>query len=211
MTATTTGTGTATRTTDGTRGAASVTRFDPPLAAPDLILLRPDGSAQRLSDLWSTDGFTALVLLRHAGCMFCKAQARDLTQQRAALEQAGLQVVLILPETPARVTAFRAEQQVPFTLLADPDAALYRALDVGDGSLGQMVNVHTLLGGAKELLRGNRPTLRRPSHATLLPGAVLVDASGQMHWLQRAEHAADHSSSADLIAAASSMRSTVSG
>ena len=183
-------------------------RFDPPQAAPDLTLLTPSDTPQRLSDLWSAhrDGLTALVMLRHAGCPFCKAQARELREQRTALVKAGIQVVFILPEAPRRVAEFRDEQQVPFTILADPKRELYSALEVEDGSIGQMLNLHTLVDGAKAALHGNLPSLRRPSHAAQLPGTALVDASGQLHWLQRAEHAADHVSSADLIAAAASIR-----
>lgn len=189
-----------------TTPGATVTHLHPPVPAPAVTLQTPEGQPQPLADLWQQHtGITALIMLRHAGCPFCKAQVRELRDQRAALERAGIQVICILPEEPATVAQFRTEQQVPFTILADPQRETYGALGAKEGSAKEMLNLNTLVEGAKAALHGNLPTLRRPNHATQLPGAALISNDGQMHWIQRAAHAADHASSADLIAAAASV------
>jgi len=82
-----------------------------------------------------------LVFLRHAGCTFCREALADLAQQRAALEKAGTQLVLVHLGDDASFGAFAAGYglgDVP--RVSDPERALYRALGLRRASLAEMLD-----------------------------------------------------------------------
>lgn len=171
-----------------------------PSAAPDIEVFDVDGKPVRLADYWQ-DRLTALVFMRHAGCIFCREQVKDLRDRAEALDRAGLSVVVITPDRPSRARKFADDYNVPFPVLTDPQRNAYRAYGLMDGSFGQLVNPRIVARGAKATMNGiflSRPT----SSPRQLPGTAIVGPDGQLRHLHHARDAADHLTSDQLIALA---------
>lgn len=119
--------------------------------APDFILPDQDGREVRLAQLL-VDG--PLVLYFYPadftpGCTKEACTIRDLHDEIAA---AGMRVVGIAPQDAASHARFRAEHDLPFTLLADSDKTVIKAWGV-DGPLGIGVRRATFLIGADGIIR----------------------------------------------------------
>lgn len=168
-----------------------------PSNAPDVELFNTDGKPVRLSDYWQGEQ-TALVFMRHVGCIFCREQVQDLRDNAAALAAAGISVVIITPDRPSRARKFVEEYRVPFPVLTDPGRDAYRAYGLMEGSIGQLINRHIIADGVRATLNGTFP--RRPTGAPRqLPGTAIVAAGGRLLHLHHARDAADHLTSRDLI------------
>jgi peroxiredoxin len=168
-----------------------------PSIAPDVEIFDAQGNPARLSDSWQS-GPTALVFMRHVGCIFCREQVQELRDNADALAEAGLSVVVITPDRPSRASKFAEECRVPFPLLTDPERKAYRAYGLMDGSASQLINPHIIARGAKAALHGTLPQ-RPTSHPRQLPGTAIVDRTGRLCYLHHARDAADHLTSGQLI------------
>lgn len=171
-----------------------------PTDAPDIEVFDLDGQRVLLSNHWQ-GGLTALVFIRHAGCIFCREQVQELRDNAEALERAGLSVVVLTPDRPSRARKFVEDYKVPFPTLTDPERNAYRAYGLMDGTLGQLINPNIVARGVGATLKGNilgRPT----SSPRQLPGTAIVDGTGRLLHLHHARDAADHLTSGQLIALA---------
>jgi len=178
-----------------------------PSDAPDIEVFDTNGNPIRLSTFWQ-GGLTALVFMRHAGCIFCREQVKELRDNANALERAGLSVVVITPDRPSRARKFVEDYRVPFPTLTDPERNAYRAYGLIDGSFGQLVNPRIMLRGAEATLKGN--LLSRPtSSPRQLPGTAIVDVTGRLRHLHHARDSADHLTSGQLIALAREVEVTM--
>jgi peroxiredoxin len=73
----------------------------------------------------------------------------------------------------------RAQLDLPFPVLADPDRQIYRSFGIGRGSLRQIWGPGTLKLYAKLLRRGRK--LRRPTQDTRqLGGDFVIDRQGHL-------------------------------
>jgi peroxiredoxin Q/BCP len=94
-------------------------------AAPAFTLLDADGATVSLSDF---AGQRVIVYFYPAALTpGCTTQAVDFTAAMADLTAAGLHVLGISPDAPARLAQFRDQQSVAFPLLSDPDRATLSA------------------------------------------------------------------------------------
>ena len=66
----------------------------------------------------------------------CTKQACDFRDSESALAAAGLTVLGISPDTPARLARFREKESLNFPLLSDPDHAVLEAY----GAYGEKMN-----------------------------------------------------------------------
>lgn len=171
-----------------------------PTSAPDIEVFDIDGQPVRLSTYWQR-GLTALVFMRHAGCIFCREQVQELRDNAEALERAGLSVIVVTPDRPSRARKFVDDYRVPFPTLTDPERNAYRAYGLMDGTIGQLINPNIVARGFGATVKGNmlgRPT----SSPRQLPGTAIVDGEGRLLHLHHARDAADHLTSGQLIALA---------
>jgi peroxiredoxin len=98
-----------------------------------------------------------VVLLRHAGCTFCKQTLADLASRQQRIEQAGMNLVVVgmsptsqgLQEVGARAGVTTA------SWVADPDRRLYRALELARGSFLQLLGPRVWLAGLKAFMQGH--------------------------------------------------------
>ncbi|MGZ4533093.1 MAG: thioredoxin-dependent thiol peroxidase [Mycobacteriaceae bacterium] len=101
------------------------TKLEPGDAAPDFTLPDADGNPVTLADY---RGRSVIVYFYPAASTpGCTKQACDFTENLSQLSGAGLDVVGISPDTPAKLAKFRAAQNLGFPLLSDADRSVMQA------------------------------------------------------------------------------------
>lgn len=98
--------------------------------APDLVLPDHTGTFRSLSEFWA-NGPALVMFWRHFGCGCGADRAKRLLDEHAALDQAGLNPVIIGQGEPLRAAAYRELHGLPFPVLCDPDHEAYRAWGIG--------------------------------------------------------------------------------
>ena len=80
-----------------------------------------------------------VVFLRHSGCTFCREALQDLRAQRDAIEATGTTIVLVhMGDNDASQSFFESYDLGEIHRIGDPQCRLYRAYELGRGSLGQL-------------------------------------------------------------------------
>ena len=93
--------------------------------APDFSLPDADGTQVSLSAL---RGQRVIVYFYPAAMTpGCTKEACDFRDNLGVLADAGLTVLGISPDTPAKLAKFRDKEELNFPLLADPDLAVHKA------------------------------------------------------------------------------------
>ena len=93
--------------------------------APDFSLPDADGTQVSLSAL---RGQRVIVYFYPAAMTpGCTKEACDFRDNLGVLADAGLTVLGISPDTPAKLAKFRDKERLNFPLLADPDLAVHKA------------------------------------------------------------------------------------
>jgi hypothetical protein len=113
-----------------------------------------------------------LVLLRHAGCTFCRETLAQLSIERASIEARGVRLVLVYQEGSPEF--FGRYGLADVDRVADPDRALYRALELKRGRLGQLFGWREWTRGFKAgVLEGHGIGLLE-GDGFQMPGAFLL-------------------------------------
>jgi peroxiredoxin Q/BCP len=113
-----------------------------------------------LSALPAETEFVVLCFQRDHYCTNCRKQVQALADRVAAFRERDTEVVSIVPEPVERVREWQASYDLPYPLLADPDAAVGEAYDqpVRFGILGR---ISDFFGRMPEVVivdrRGDRP------------------------------------------------------
>ena len=100
-------------------------RLEPGDLAPPLDLADDAGVVHR----WTDYAGQRVVLYVYPSAMTpgCTTQACDFRDSLAALSAAGLTVIGLSPDSPAKLAAFRERDSLPFPLLSDPTKAVLTA------------------------------------------------------------------------------------
>lgn len=101
------------------------TRLSPGDPAPDFTLADADGKPVALADFRGSR--VIVYAYPAAGTSGCTKQACDFRDNLRDLDSAGLAVVGISPDKPAKLAKFRDEQGLTFPLLSDPDREVLTA------------------------------------------------------------------------------------
>jgi peroxiredoxin Q/BCP len=102
-----------------------MTRLSPGDQAPDFTLPTDTGEEVTLSSLRGR----RVILYFYPAAMTpgCTTQACDFSESLASLEAAGLTVLGVSKDTPAKLAKFRERDGLTITLLSDPDLEVHRA------------------------------------------------------------------------------------
>ncbi len=94
-------------------------RLQPGDPAPDFDLADDAGGRVRLADLRGS----RVVLYAYPAAMTpgCTTEACDFRDSLDSLSAAGITVIGISPDAPAKLAKFRAKEQLTFPLVSDPD------------------------------------------------------------------------------------------
>ena len=104
------------------------TRLTPGDTAPDFTLLDADGKPVALADYRGRR--VVVYFYPAAGTPGCTKQACDFRDSLTELNGAGLDVLGISPDKPAKLAKFRDKEGLTFPLLADPDKDVLNAWGV---------------------------------------------------------------------------------
>ncbi len=156
-----------------------------------------DQSGRTLADL-TRDRITLVVLLRHAGCTFCREALTDLAQQQPELARSdrALAVVGLSRESAALQKAGEDRGLRDARYFADPDRLLYRALELHRGTFLQLFGPRVWMRGAAAMLRGHG--VGKPEgDGFQMPGAFVIHR-GRVLAAYRHADAADRPDYKDL-------------
>ncbi|MFB6298702.1 MAG: peroxiredoxin family protein [Halobacteriales archaeon] len=134
-----------------------------------------------LSALATEHDFAVLLLQRDHYCTNCRKQVQSVADRYEEFCERNAVIVSVVPEPPERVEQWQAEYDLPFPLIADPDAVVGDAYEqpvrfgiIGDLSdfLGRMpvATIIDLRGDTPEIAwrHQGRSTFDRPSIDDLL-------------------------------------------
>ena len=100
-------------------------RLEPGDEAPDFTLTDADGEPFTLSSLRGAK--VLLYFYPAAMTPGCTKESVDFEQSLAELEAAGVKVVGVSPDAPAKLVKFRERDKLTFPLLSDPERAVLQA------------------------------------------------------------------------------------
>jgi peroxiredoxin Q/BCP len=103
-------------------------------AAPDFTAVDHDGNTVGFADYAGKT--LVLYFYPKAFTPGCTTQACDLRDRYETFAAAGYEIAGVSPDTPQRLAEFRAEHDLPFPMLSDPDHTLARAY----GAYGTKMN-----------------------------------------------------------------------
>lgn len=92
--------------------------------APAFTLPDADGTPTSLKDLLATHGRVLVYVYPAAMTPGCTTETVDFENALQQLEDAGIAVVGVSPDAPAKLTKFRDKYDITFPLLSDPDKSM---------------------------------------------------------------------------------------
>lgn len=116
-----------------------------------------DAQGRTLAAL-SDAGPVLVVLLRHAGCIFCQKTLTELAARAGGIRARGLTICVVGIEADAAMIRALGERcgLRDAAWFADPQRLLYRALGVGRARVWHIVSPRVVWVGAVSWLRGMR-------------------------------------------------------
>lgn len=130
------------------------------------------------------------ALYRYASCPLCNLRIHEIMQRWPEFAAKGLNKVAVFQSDGETMARYVAGQDVPFTLIADPDEKLYRQFGSGHSWPGYLhpANLITLGKAAcKGFGLGQMDGTK-----SRLPMDILVNADGTIHTIYRAKKIGDH-------------------
>jgi peroxiredoxin Q/BCP len=93
-----------------------------------------------LADLATEEAFVAIYLQRDHLCTNCRTQVQDLKERYDEFRQRDAEIVSVVPEPREKVQSWQESYDLPYPLLADPDASAGETFDqpVRFGFLGSL-------------------------------------------------------------------------
>ncbi|WP_436714975.1 peroxiredoxin-like family protein [Roseiconus lacunae] len=145
-----------------------------------------DQPAERLNELMRThrgdsiaslsvDRSVLVVFLRHAGCTFCREALGDLQKQRAGIEAAGGEIVLVhMGDNERDVELFESYGLADAHRISDPGCCLYRAYGLQRGGPGQLFPLSVWWRGFSAAIINRHGFGKLIGDGFQMPGAFLV-------------------------------------
>ncbi|MFJ6195996.1 peroxiredoxin-like family protein [Micromonospora sp. NPDC092111] len=151
-----------------------------------------------------------LQFRRFAGCPVCHLHLRSIVRRHAEIEAAGVREVVVFHSPADELREYANE--LPFTLIADPDKRLYREFGV-ESSRRSLLDprawlpiLRAVLRSTWGLLRGReRPPAARQPHGRLgLPADFLIAPDGRVLASRYGAHSYDQWTVDELLTLATS-------
>ncbi len=162
-------------------------------SAPDLTLHNTAGEPVRLSSLWQKRPLL-LAFTRHFGCTQCKEMLDELVAGRERIEQAGLNIAVVMQAPPEATAAFAGRYAPGLLCLADPQRAAYEAYGLERGNLFQtFLNPRVWSAVARARQKGYEVEPPPPGQdAMQMSGTFIIGTDGRIALPYYYDHIADH-------------------
>ena len=121
-------------------------------------------------------------------------------REKARMDAAGLQVLLVGMGTLEESDRFRRRFQVPFPLVCDSHQDLYRALAIPRGHANQVLGPTMMVRGLGAMLRGNLAG-KPVGDVMQMTGTVGVGTTGEVWYVHTGTSAADYATVDQILAA----------
>lgn len=161
-------------------------------AAPDFSTTDVFGKPVRLSGLRGQR--VLLSFMRNAGCAVCNLRVHELRQKADSLRAANTAVVLVYESDTATMREYLADEQIPFTFIADPEQTLFGqyAVETSVGKfLRSMANGVMAKGKAGSALT-HKPMPRQDGNMTRIGADFLLDENGIVERAHYGRFVGDH-------------------
>ncbi len=96
--------------------------------APEFIAYTIDGDEVTLQNYKGKKVF--LAFFRFAGCPICNFRVHELIENYELLESRGIEVVAVFESSSELLKQYTEDADIPFTIISDPDALLYKKYGV---------------------------------------------------------------------------------
>jgi peroxiredoxin len=117
----------------------------------------------------------------------------QLSARKSDFEKAGARVVLVGMGTSAECSAFQKKFHVPFSMISDPDRALYRQFNLQRMSPMGVFSPTLALKSIAVMARGY--SVGKPQGDVLqLAGVFVLDTNGRIIFSHRSDNPASHAS-----------------
>ncbi|HKY09774.1 MAG TPA: AhpC/TSA family protein [Candidatus Binatia bacterium] len=131
--------------------------------------------------------------------MPCQAHLGEVRSAQAEFRQRGVAVLVVSFAEPAQLAHYQQEHRWPFTILADPKRAAYRAFALKRLSWFDVYSFATLKAYVKLLRAGMKRTHYRAEDIYQSGGDFLVDCAGNIISAYRSQHPNDRPPPAKLL------------
>ncbi len=166
--------------------------------APTGEVLDIEGNPVELGSRWS-DGPTLLVLLRHFGCIFCRAWMTEIEGRMRDIKEAGIrQVILVALGEPKHAAFFGSRLAPSAQSYASPSTELYTAYGFAQGTLGQLMGPRTAVAALRATAGGHRQGVAT-GDVRMLGGTFIVDRQGIVQNAYYSRYAGDNPDLGELL------------
>ena len=147
------------------------------------MVILDSGAESRLSEVIQNET-SALVFLRHFGCIFCREQLEELGKTDSPL-------VFVGRGTPSDAIKLQEEVGYIRPMICDVQGRLFEEAGCARASLSQMGGLATVRSGFRAFGKGNR--MNRPkSDPRQLGGTIVIQPNGEIMWRYMSQFAGDH-------------------
>lgn len=136
-----------------------------------------------------------LSFFRNAACALCNLRIHDLIQQYPRYQKKGLVILAVFESPKENMLQYVAKQDVPFSLLADPQTLLYKLYQVenSENKIAHSMNLpetHKTVERAAQ--KGFALTPEEGSNFIRMPADFLIGPDGFLLKAHYSAHLTDH-------------------
>jgi len=121
-----------------------------------------------------------------------------LRRQEDQFQQLGARIVLVGLGTVEETAAFKAQWNVPFPMVADPEKQLFKAFQLKQATSKALLSVGMAMKGLAALSKGHGIGIPK-GDVRQLPGVFIIDTDGRIRFSHFAKDPADHPAADDLL------------
>jgi len=122
-----------------------------------------------------------LLFMRHVGCPVCNRRMHELLTQADYFREKNLVVVAVYESGPELMRQYLAGQQMPFTLVPDPEQLLYQLYSLEVSGVKAMKSVfHGIMGKASEGKKLFAQPIAADGNRNRIGAEFLLDEQGKV-------------------------------
>lgn len=132
-----------------------------------------------------------LSFFRDAGCPFCNFRVYELTHKYQLWKEQNLEIIAVFSDTAEKVRHFVAKHPRPFTMLADPDLAIYNQYGIEHSASALLKALFFKMPRIiRGITKGGRPS--KNPHVKLVPADFLFLEDGRIGKVWYGRDTSDH-------------------
>lgn len=168
------------------------------MKAPDFNFDTPDKN--NLAFHATIEGATAvLFFLRYIGCPICQYKIAEIRHDAAKFREKGAQSFIVLQSDPAIVRQAMEGEEMPFTVICDPDQAIFKLYGVEPGNILHYIAPSVIMKSFKASRGGFKHGVKEGNELQR-PAVFLIDRQKTVAWVYRGKNVGDLPANAIIAA-----------